>query len=249
MGRVLPSSGTRILDGEAALVLPTEGLFDRLASQYDAWFDSAEGKPLFESEIRCIGPLLVAQPRPWLDVGTGTGRFAQAFGVDAGIDPARGVLAMAATRGIRVVQARGEALPFASSQFGAVLVVVTLCFAPKPQALLRECERVLADSGRVLLGLVLDGSPWGRFYVQLANAGHAFYSRARFYALDEVRALAREAGLTIVDAYSTLFQPPDAAAYAVEEPSQGISPQAGFVAISLARRTARASHGTRPVEQ
>jgi ubiquinone/menaquinone biosynthesis C-methylase UbiE len=249
MGRVLPSSETRILDGEAALVLPTEGLFDRLASQYDAWFDSAEGKPLFESEIRCIGPLLVAQPRPWLDVGTGTGRFAQALGVDVGIDPARGALAMTATRGVRVVQARGEALPFASSQFGAVLVVVTLCFAPMPQALLRECERVLADDGRILLGLVLGGSPWGRFYIQLAEAGHPFYSRARFYTVEEVRQLALRAGLTIVDAYSTLFQPPGAGSFMVEEPCRGMSPEAGFVAISLARSRPQASRRTRAVEQ
>ncbi len=218
---------------------PSEDLFDRLALQYDAWFDSAHGRPLFESEIQCIRPLLASQPRPWLDVGTGTGRFAQALGADVGIDPAHGALAIAATRRIPVVRARGEALPFASAQFGAVLVVVTLCFAPMPLALLRECRRVLADDGRIILGLVLADSPWGRFYMRLGEAGHPFYSRARFYTMGEVRQLALRAGLTIVDAYCTLFQPPGAGPFAVEEPCQGISPQAGFVAPSLVKTSVK----------
>lgn len=220
---------------------PTEELFDQFTALYDAWFESPQGHPVFESEVRCLRPLLADQPRPQLDVGVGTGRFAQVLGADVGIDPARGALRLAATRNVPAVQARGEALPFKDAQFGVVLVVVTLCFAPLPLALLRECRRVLADNGRVIVGLVLADSPWGRFYRELARDGHRFYSRARFYSMQEMTRLASGAGLTISGGYSTLFQLPGVAPVAIEEPLEGITHQAGFVAMCLtkAQREAR----------
>jgi SAM-dependent methyltransferase len=220
-------------------VLLTEGLFDALAAEYDAWFESAQGQPLFESEVRCIRRLLPDERRPWLEVGVGTGRFAQALDVDVGIDPAARVLSMAAARGVTVVQARGEALPFASSRFGVVLVVVTLCFAPLPLALLQESRRVLIDEGRVVLGLVLADSPWGRHYARLGESGHRFYSRARFYTMEEVRELAAQAGLRTAEACCSLFQSPGAAPLVVEDPREGLDPQAGFVAVSLAKAGSR----------
>jgi len=218
--------------------LLTEGLFDTLAAEYDAWFESAEGRPLFESEVRCLHRVLPGERRPWLEVGVGTGRFAQALGVDLGIDPAARALTMASARGIRVVQARGEALPFASSRFGVVLVVVTLCFAPLPLALMRESRRVLADGGQVVLGLVVADSPWGRHYARLGAMGHRFYSRARFYTMAEVRRLAAEAGLTAAEACCTLLQRPGAAPFVVEDPHEGWDPRASFVALSLAKAQA-----------
>jgi SAM-dependent methyltransferase len=221
--------------GEIASMLPTESLFDTLARQYDAWFESAEGRALFESEVRCLRHVLPAKRRPWLEVGVGTGRFAQALDVDVGIDPAARALSMAAARGVTAVQARGEALPFASSRFEIVLVVVTLCFAPEPRPLLQESVRVLRDDGRVVLGLVLADSPWGRHYARLGATGHRFYSRARFYTMAEVHRLAAEAGLTAVEACCTLFQTPKGVPSVVEDPREGWDPRASFVAMSLAK--------------
>ena len=221
--------------GDMFTLQPTEDLFDRMTAEYDAWFDSPEGRGVFASEVRCISPLLVDRPRPWLDVGVGPGRFAQALGADVGIDPAGGAVRVAATRGVSVVQGRGEALPFPESQFEVVLVVVTLCFAPSPLALLRECSRVLTSKGRIILGLVLADCPWGRFYQDLAKAGHRFYSRARFYSMQDVRQLASGSGLAVSGGYSTLFQPPGTGPVDVEEPVEGISREAGFVAICLTK--------------
>jgi SAM-dependent methyltransferase len=231
---------------EVASVLLTEGLFHALAAEYDAWFESAEGRPLFESEVRCIRQVLPEECRPWLEVGVGTGRFAQALGVDVGIDPAARALSMAAARGIRVVQARGEALPFAPSQFGVVLVVVTLCFAPMPLALMQESTRVLTDEGRVVLGLVLADSPWGRHYARLGETGHRFYSRARFYTMEEVRQLTAQAGLQTAEACCSLFQEPGAAPFVVEDPREGLDPRAGFVAVSFTKAGAEGSRKRRP---
>ncbi len=216
-------------------MLPTEDLFERFASDYDGWFESLQGRPLFESELRCIQHLLADEPGTWLEVGVGTGRFAQALGVEVGVDPAVRALDLAAARGVNVASARGEALPFADGQFGGVLCIVTLCFAPEPLGLLKEAARVVRPDGQVILGLVLADSPWGRHYVRLGENGHRFYSRARLYTLEEVRGLVAEAGLTFGRTACTLFQPPEATDFTVEEPREGLDTEAGFVAISLRR--------------
>ena len=61
--------------------------FDENAEHYDVWFDTQRGRSVFESETLCLRPLASGVFRPWLEVGVGTGRFAQALGVEHGIDP------------------------------------------------------------------------------------------------------------------------------------------------------------------
>ena len=56
-------------------------LFDREAARYDAWFDSPEGRVLFSAEVAAVRRLVNGLPGPVLEVGVGTGRFAQALGV------------------------------------------------------------------------------------------------------------------------------------------------------------------------
>jgi len=109
---------------------------------------------LFASEVRCLRRLGTELPRPWLEVGVGTGRFADALNIDVGADPALGVLQHAKRRRIQAVQALGQALPFRDGVFGAVFVIVTLCFADDFKNLLREAARVTRREGRIVLGIV-----------------------------------------------------------------------------------------------
>ena len=170
-------------------------IFDREAARYDAWFGSERGKALFGSEIPCLQRLSAGLPRPWLEVGVGTGRFAEALGIEVGVDPARATLEYAARREIRVLPALGQALPFEDGEFGAVFVIVTICFADDPGGLLQEAARVAGEEGGVVLGIVPAASPWGRFYAEKGRAGHTFYSQARFFSLDELEEIAQSAGL------------------------------------------------------
>lgn len=186
----------------------TPALFDRLAGRYDAWYDGPAGAAVFSSETRCLRPLLTGLPRPWVEVGTGSGRFAAALGADLGLDPAAGLLALARSRGARVVRGVGERLPFRDGAFGAVLIVVTLCFAGDPAALLAEAGRTVRGDGAVVLGMVFADSPWGRFYQRKAAAGHTFYAAARFLTRSETLTLVNSAGLRVQAARSTLYQPP-----------------------------------------
>lgn len=141
--------------------MTTADLFEKLAARYDAWYDGQAGAAVFPSEVACLRPLLDGLPRPWAEIGVGSGRFAAALGVEAGLDPAAAPLALARSRGIYVIRGVGERLPFRSGVFGAVLIVVTVCFADDAAALLAEARRVIRDDGAVVLGEVFAGSAWG----------------------------------------------------------------------------------------
>ena len=186
---------------------------------------------LFASEMLCLRQLSGDLPRPWLEIGVGTGRFARALGIDIGIDPASEVLQYAKRRGIRTLRALGRALPFKSRKFGAVFVIVTLCFADDAEGLLREAARVTRAEGGIVLGIVPAGSPWGKSYAAKGRAGHRFYSKARFFTLEEVRDLAQIVELRFDRSVSTLFGSPDEGPFEIERPQDGEDRKAGFVAM------------------
>lgn len=209
-------------------------IFDTEAKRYDGWFDSPEGRVLFNNELAAIRLLWRDDFRPAFEVGVGTGRFAQALGVEFGIDPAAGALRFAEQRGIQVKQAHGEALPFPDGSFGGVLIIATLCFVDDATALFREAARVLRPDGHLLVGDVPADSSWSRDYQRKKETGHPFYRQAHFFARNELTKLLREAGLLPVAFSSTLIQSqPDAAR--AEPPQPGYIADAGFVCL-LARK-------------
>lgn len=210
--------------------------FDSLASAYDAWFEE-EGKPIFAIEVRAFQEVLPLLPRPWLEVGVGSGRFAQALGIETGIDPSIRLLELARSRGVSGFPARGEDQFFDEETFGTVFVIVTLCFVESPLGVMREVSRILKAGGKVVLGLVLRDSPWGRFYIMKKREGHRFYKHANFYSNSEVKSLLEEAGFAIEKVVSTLFQKPGEV-MEMESPQQGFSADAGFT-IVVAGKLAR----------
>ncbi len=209
--------------------------FNLLASKYDAWFDG-EGKLIFATEVKAFQKVLPSLPRPWLEVGVGSGRFAQALGIERGIDPSVKLLEMAKKRGIVGFPARGEDLPFKEGSFGTVFLIVTLCFVNSPQNVLRENHRILRLGGNLVLGFVLRDSLWGQFYLAKKREGHDFYRHASFYSNDEVTKLLEQAGFTITEVVSTLFQKPGEVKR-VEAPHQGFSANAGFT-VMVAEKSA-----------
>ncbi|MCS7350917.1 MAG: methyltransferase domain-containing protein [Anaerolineae bacterium] len=219
---------------------PSVAVFERYATDYDAWYETPIGRGAYRSEVRALAPLLAECPRPWLEIGVGSGRFAQALAVEFGVDPAPTPLRMAAGRGVHTVQAVGERLPFRDRSFGGVLLVATLCFVEDPLAVLREAYRILRPEGGLVLGEIPAESPWGAEYQEKGRQGDPFFSMARFYDRQELEALLRKAGFEIVAYRSTLFQPPDAPAIEEEEPRPGFHPEAGFVGL-LARPAASES--------
>ncbi len=208
--------------------------FDDLAPEYDAWFDK-EGSLIFFIEVQAFRKLLPSLPKPWLEIGVGSGRFAQALGIETGVDPSIKLVEMARRRGVTAFLGRGEQELFDEESFGTVFLIVTMCFLDSPLDVLKEANRILIPGGKLVLGLVLKESPWGQLYQHKKEEGHRFYRYATFYSCDEVVRLLVQAGFVTENIVSTLFQKPGEVEH-VEEPKEGYFPDAGFLIIVAGKR-------------
>ena len=208
--------------------------FDNLALEYDTWFDR-EGSLIFSIEVQAFRELLPSLPKPWLEIGVGSGRFAQALGIKTGVDSSIKLIEMARRRGVTAFLGRGEQELFDEEAFGTVFLIATVCFLDSPLDVLMEVKRILIPGGKLLLGLVLKESPWGQLYRQKNEEGHRFYKYATFYSYDDVVKLMVQAGFVTKKTVSTLFQKPGEVR-CTEEPKEGYSPSAGFIVIVAGKR-------------
>jgi SAM-dependent methyltransferase len=212
-----------------------EALFDPLASIYDEWFEK-DGALIFAIEVKAFQEILESLPEPWVEIGVGSGRFAHALGIKVGIDPSTKLLEIARKRGITTYLGEGEKQPFDTASFGTAFLIVTFCFIHSHLDVLEETRRILVPGGKIVLGLVLRESQWGKFYEQKKKEGHRFYKYANFYRYDEVVVLLEQAGFSVENVISTLFQEPGKVEQ-VELPQNGFSPAAGFVIIVAGKKT------------
>jgi len=206
-------------------------VFNRLAKEYDAWYESEKGMPLYESEVLCLRPLVSELQPQLLEIGVGTGRFASRFPGVLGIDPALGALKIASMRGVPTVLGVGEKLPFKEESFGNILIILTLCFVDDPMKVLQESRRVLCEDGGLILGTIPADSYWGAFYLHKKKAGNPFFEKANFYTVEETQKMLARAGFRIEKIRSTLLQRPGEKSF-VEEPSDTYEKTAGFICIS-----------------
>lgn len=222
----------------------TTNPFDRgenEAMEYDAWYDSPRGHAILESERRCVRALLDGAARPWLDLGTGSGRFGADPGIDVGLDPAAELLRLAASRMPSVVLGVAEAIPIRDTSLGAVLSVAVFEFLPDPEAAMREVARTLRPGGRFVIGFFPRGSAWALAYTEQGRDEDSVFHGAHFFTLDELCGLAVAAGLSPDGVRSTLSEAPD------EPPSgrvlDGAHAGAGFMAALLVKPEERRGDG------
>ncbi len=225
-----------VLEGTNAA---TRSPFDELAQEYDAWFDS-DGSLIFSNEVHAFQTLLPSLPKPFLEIGVGSGRFARALGIETGIDPSGKLVEIAKSRGINASIGRGEDKIFKEQSFGTIFFIVTLCFLESPLQVLKEAKRILMPGGKVVLGLVLKDSPWGKLYRRKKEEGHRFYKHANFYNCSELVKLLFKAGFMGNSMISTLFQEPGNVKL-IEEPKSGYYPEAGFTIIVGRKRNSNIS--------
>ncbi len=210
-------------------------VFDDYADKYDLWYETPFGRSAFKLECECLKRLIPEFSRG-LEIGVGTGRFAQALGVKFGVDTSMNMLKKAKERGVLAVLGKAEKLPFKEETFDLVLIVVTLCFVREPVEVLKESKRVLKKGGTLLLGLIPKESRWAEFYKKKAERGHPIYREARFYSLKELNDMLRTAGMKVKKILSTLIEEPqDERPIKSKEFREDFTPKAGFVCIKATK--------------
>jgi SAM-dependent methyltransferase len=204
--------------------------FDAHWSRYEAWFQRHEAAYL--SELLALRAFVL-----WsglgVEIGVGSGRFAAPLGVQVGVDPSPRMLALAAARGIEVVEGVAEKLPFAPASFDHALVVTTICFVDSPERMLAEAYRVLNPGGSFVIGLIDRESLIGQDYLA-HQAENIFYREATFYSAKDIERLLGQAGFAISAWGQTLSRP--LAEIRDVEPLQPGRGRCAFVVVS-ARKT------------
>jgi SAM-dependent methyltransferase len=179
--------------------------FDLHSRDYDAWFDAHPAA--FKAEVEAVRQLMPANGAG-IEIGVGTGRFAQALGLGEGIDPSAAMRAMAEARGIRVYEGVAEALPLPDGSYEVVLMVTTICFVDDPVKAFREAHRVLRPGGHLLVGFIDGTSDLGQRYASRKNESK-FYRDAHFYTCADVIQALETAGFAIRSSRQTLFSDPE----------------------------------------
>jgi SAM-dependent methyltransferase len=120
----------------------------------------------------------------WLDVGCGTGCFADLIGERCapievqGVDPSEGQLAIARRRqgahGMTFVRGDAMALPFERRQFDAAVMALVIFFVPDPAKGASEMRRVVRPGGSVAAyawDVLGGGFPFDPIWEEIRAAG------------------------------------------------------------------------------
>ncbi|WP_256664189.1 class I SAM-dependent methyltransferase [Methanospirillum purgamenti] len=170
-------------------------VFEEYAEEYDQWF--SYNREIYLDELRRIRQAIGDIPSPALEIGVGSGRFAEPLGIRFGIEPSWALGVMAKDRGIEVIRAVGEAVPVQSSIFRMVVMITVLCFLKKPEETFREVHRIFMHDGKLLVAFIEKGGIIAERYLIHPDKGR-FLSQARFYNHDEVIRMITRTGFDLV---------------------------------------------------
>jgi ubiquinone/menaquinone biosynthesis C-methylase UbiE len=175
--------------------------FEKYSKKYEDWF--RKNKFAYESELLAVKKLMPAKGEG-IEIGVGSGRFAEPLGIKLGVEPSQEMRKIAEKSGIKVIDAVAEKLPFNDNQFAFVLMVTTICFLDDIKAAFGETYRVLKPDGFFIIGFVDKLGPLGKLY-QLHKIKNVFYMIANFYSVDEVVSCLRKTGFENFTFVQTIF--------------------------------------------
>lgn len=179
---------------------PKTAPFDSHLDDYEQWFDEHHFAYLSEIEaIRKVWP----KKGNTLEIGIGSGLFAQPLDISQGIEPSHAMREKAIQRELDVKEAVAESLPYPNESIDAALMVTTICFVNDPLQALREAARILKETGTLVIAYVDRESPVGQLYLQHKEES-LFYKDATFFSTEEIIVLLHEAGLRVTATYQTI---------------------------------------------
>ncbi len=180
--------------------------FETHVSEYEAWFERYPH--VFQSEVQAIRDFLPPGDSRGIEVGIGTGRFAQALGIKEGIEPVKAMREVAMNKKLEVIDATANELPYKDLSLDFVLMNFCISYLDDLQRAFREAHRVLKHGGILIVGFVEKSSPLGKFYEENRELS-IFHRHANFYEHKTVVDYLEQAGFTNLETTQTLFHPLD----------------------------------------
>ena len=174
--------------------------FDIYTDAYENWFE--ENEHVFQSELLALKQV-VPKGKKGLEIGVGSGIFAEILKIEYGIDPSKNMLKYARQRNIKVVQGYAEELPYPDKSFDFVVFITSICFINNPAKALEEAYRVLRNNGNIIIAFIDKDSPPGR--IMSGNKQKSkFYQSAHFYSVAEISSLMESNNFEVNQIFQTV---------------------------------------------
>jgi ubiquinone/menaquinone biosynthesis C-methylase UbiE len=196
--------------------------FDTSAANYDEWFDRHPG--IYQSEILALQKV-IPKKAIGLEIGVGTGRFAQPLNILVGVEPSHSMAQLAMSRGITVINARAEALPFFPLSFDFTVMITTDCFLDDIPKAFAEAQRIIKKDGCFIIAMIDKESSLGKKY-EAIKENSPWYQKAHFHSVPEIIGLLKQSGFDNFEFWQTLVSNNEH----VQEPYPGYG-KGGFVVI------------------
>lgn len=213
--------------------MPKTKPFDEYLIEYEEWF--VENRAVYYSELQAIR-LISRIPDIAVEIGVGSGLFAEPLGIKLGIEPSETMRKKAKERGIHVIDGVAENLPWKDNSIDYALMVTTICFVDNVKKSLSEVYRVLQNSGSFIIGFIDKNSPVGQFY-QENKEESLFYKEAIFHSTEELYKYLKETGFSIKKTQQTVFGLLNEVVD-IQEPREGYG-EGSFVVINAVKKTNR----------
>lgn len=197
--------------------------FDQNASAYDLWFEKHPS--VYQSELQAVKQA-IPKNKKGVEIGVGTGRFAEPLNIKFGVEPSENMAKIAAQRGIIVYRAEAENLPIENEAFDFALMVTTVCFVSDKRKSFAEANRILKPEGEIILAIIDKNSQLGRIY-EKAKSENKFYRDAHFYSPEEITEQLKQTGFGLFSYWQTLIKPNSGE---IERPKPGFG-EGSFVVI------------------
>lgn len=197
--------------------------FDIYTQEYEEWFK--HNQSVFQSELLALRQVIPSKGKG-LEIGVGSGIFAEPLGIKYGIDPSEEMLKLARQRNLVVEKGYAEDLPFPNKSFDFAVFITSLCFITEPQKALDEAHRVITDNGKLIVAF-LDKDSWLGQILEKEKENSKFYKPARFYSVLNMISMIERSGFKEIELIQTLTKTSNED---VEKPTEGYG-KGGFVVI------------------
>lgn len=197
--------------------------FDSLADEYEEWF--IENKVLFQTELLALKKVIPVNKKG-VEIGIGSGIFAEQLGIRFGIDPSEKMLNYARQRGLEVQQGIAEKLPYQDQSFDFAALITSLCFVDDPDRAIKEAYRILNKKGELIVAILDKETTLGKV-LDAGKEKDPFYKFAHFFSTQEIINLMKFNDFRITQTVQTIEDP---AAKKIENPRDGFG-EGSFVVI------------------
>ncbi len=157
-------------------------VFDEQAEEYDSWF--TRHSDLFAMEKSTIEKC-IPEDQKGIEIGVGTGRFAEALGIKFGVEPSEKMSKIAEKRGVKVFRGFAENLPIEDNSFDFAIMVTTVCFLKDIPKAFSEVNRILKPNGEFIVAIIEKKSELGKKYTEQKST-NVFYQNAHFHSTEEI---------------------------------------------------------------